>query len=283
MTSAATALLSLVLGSTIGCSGSIAAVPSVAATLERSAQLPMPAPAAQEPQVEHVATSVQGREIYAYRIGSGSSSVRLVLIGQMHGNEPAGAEIVDELFSTSHAQESADRRGTDSRGNGSNGIDIWLIPTLNPDGRTARSRVNSHGVDLNRNFPTSWRRAGKGTSQWSGSAPASEPEVQGLISFLRQINPTAVVVLHQDYAVVDLSHPRSRVAGRRLADLLGLPARPVGCSGKCHGTLTEWVDQDLAAIALTVELPGRVSGRQVRRYANALLDFATWLARPPAH
>jgi len=92
-----------------------------------------------------------------------------------------------------------------------------------------------------------------------------------------------VVVLHQDYAVVDLSHPRSRDAGRRLADLLGLSARPVGCSGRCHGTLTQWVDQDLAAIALTVELPGRVSGRQGRRYANALLDFATWLARMPAH
>jgi len=217
---------------------------------------------------EPVAISAQGRPITALRIGPGDAATRLVIIGQVHGNESAGVRIVRDLI-----HRSREGSGLDD----GSGLATWMIASLNPDGRRTGDRVNADGVDLNRNFPASWRQEGAGTRLWSGPAPASEPEVRGLMEFLERIQPTAVLVLHQDFAVVDLTHVRSRRAGRHLADLLGLPARPVGCPGKCHGTLTEWVDRELGSVALTVELPGKVSPRQVGRYAGALEAFATWL------
>jgi len=221
-----------------------------------------------EPQT--LAFTDQGRAITAYRIGSPDASTRLVVVGQIHGNEVAGAEVAQELLRRSQQGAGLVQLGH---------VTTWLIVTLNPDGQRQRTRINARGVDLNRNFPASWRQAGRGTSQWSGPAAASETEVQALMKFLDQVQPTAVVALHQDYAVVDLTHRRSRPAGRALATLLGLPARPVGCSGRCHGTLTEWVDRRFQAIALTVELPGRVDRNRVRQYADDLEAFAAWLGR----
>ena len=53
----------------------------------------------------------------------------------------------------------------------------------------------------------------------------------------------------------------------------------VGCTGPCHGTMTQWVDAELQAIALTVELDRRVSGAEADRAAAAVLRLGQWLGR----
>jgi protein MpaA len=245
--------------------------------------LPLAAPAqartgldwSNRPEIEVVAQSEEGRTIIARRIGPVDAATSLVVIGQVHGNEPAGVRVVRELVDRAARAESLDATTT-----ARTTATIWVIDSLNPDGRRAGTRVNANGVDLNRNFPHAWQPSGRGTRQWSGPGAASEMEVQGLMAFLAKVRPTAVLVMHQDFAVVDTTHDRSRRAGVRLAELLGLPARPVGCPGPCRGTLTGWVDQELGAIAITVELPGKVSGSQVRRYADGIEGFTSWLARP---
>ncbi len=84
---------------------------------------------------------------------------------------------------------------------------------------------------------------------------------------------------HQAYDVVDISHRRSRAAGRQLARWMGEKARVVGCTGPCRGTMTQWVDAELGAIALTVELDRRVSGAEADRAAAAVLRLGQWLGR----
>ena len=212
---------------------------------------------------EVIGLSTQGRELSAVHRGSADAPVQLVVLGQMHGNEEGGRKVVRLL---------RDLPVPD-------GVGLWLVTTINPDGHEADARVNARGVDLNRNFPDRWREQRRGTDQWSGPRAASEPETRALTAFLERVRPTALLSYHQAYDLVDITHPNSRAAGRRLAAWMGERAASVPCSGPCHGTLTQWASAVLDAVAITVELDDRVSAAEARRAARAVLRLGTWLGR----
>jgi murein peptide amidase A len=210
-----------------------------------------------------IATSVEGRPIVARHYGAVDAPVQLVVIGQMHGSEPGGRSVAAEIAGSPIPD----------------GVGVWVLASVNPDGHRHGTRGNAHGVDLNRNFPENWDRAGRGGLFWSGHHSASEPETRGVMRFLSAVRPAALLSFHQAYDMIDISHPRSAHAGRQLARWMGERAASVGCPGPCHGTLTQWVDQALGAIALTVELDDRVSTAEARRAAGAVLRLGTWLGR----
>src|SRR3954466_6177671 len=133
----------------------------VAITLSLSVVLAIgavPTEAATRPAVmgsKVIGHSVQGRPIRAWHLGEqGPGIPTVVLISTMHGNEAKVANILASL-----------RDGHRIRG-----VDLWLVPRYNPDGREHHRRQNAHGVDLNRNYPASWRRV-RGTFN-SGPRPA---------------------------------------------------------------------------------------------------------------
>jgi len=105
-----------------------------------------------------VGRSVEDRPIVARHLGSLDAPVQLVVLGQMHGNEPGGREVVARL----------------SRSRIPDGVGVWLVTSMNPDGARARTRVNARLVDLNRNFPDDWRAAGRRTGP---RGPALAPPV----------------------------------------------------------------------------------------------------------
>ena len=217
-----------------------------------------------------IGTTVGGRPIVARHVGDPAAPVQLVVLGEMHGNESGGRRVVARL----------------AKAGIPDGLGLWLVTSMNPDGHAAGTRTNARGVDLNRNFPVSWRRAGASTGQWSGPAAASERETRALVRFLTAVQPTGLISYHQAYDVVDISQPRSRRAGRLLARWMGERTADVGCSGRnsraaatCHGNLTQWVDRRLGAIALTVELDRQVSRAEARRAAEAVLRLGVWLGR----
>ena len=81
------------------------------------------------------------------------------------------------------------------------GVDLWVIPSYNPDGLARGTRENAQGVDLNRNFPHRWADL-DGTYE-SGSGPASEPETRAVMRFLRDVRPARVLSFHQPLYGVD--------------------------------------------------------------------------------
>ena len=205
-----------------------------------------------------VGTSVEGRAILAVHRWVDGASRTTMVIGSMHGDERAGTRVVRRLRSEPLPD----------------GTDLWLVPTMNPDGAAADRRTNAHGVDLNRNFPRHWVAAGAGTSKWSGPAPASEPETQAVMAMLRQVQPRTVLVLHQPLFGVDSYHARSMTLVRRLARELDLPVKSFDCQGGCHGTLTDWQNARLPGRAVTVELGRTASEWRVRHTARGVLRVA---------
>lgn len=194
-----------------------------------------------------IGLSVEGRPIRAFRLGDPTSPRKAVFIATIHGNEAKPAQILRNLRD----------------GRRIHGADIWVVPTMNPDGYLRNSRRNAHGVDLNRNFPVSW--IPQGGSYYSGPSPASEPETQAMMAFLAEVRPRWVVSFHQPLFGVDRSYLKTRTLGRRLARFLHLPRKRFSCNNGCHGTMTQWFNRTLPGAAITVEYGHRMTWRQKNR------------------
>ena len=146
--------------------------------------------------------SVQGRAIRAVEVGNPAGTTVLV-VGCVHGNEPAGIVVARRLAQLSPAR-----------------LDLWIVPDLNPDGRAAGTRGNAHGVDLNRNFPFRWRfRRGVYAS---GPRPLSEPEARIAYRLILRLRPHVSIWFHQHLDLIWASGGDRRIE-RRFGRLPGLP------------------------------------------------------------
>ena len=244
----------------------LAAAACVALSLSLSLSLAPPSPVAVAAVAASVheatvviGTSVQSRPIRPVHRWTDGATRSTAVVGSIHGDEPAGMRVVRRLRTAALPA----------------GVDLWLVRTMNPDGTAADRRTNGHGVDLNRNFPTYWQRAGAGTETWSGPTAASEPETRAAMSFLRTVAPRTTLVFHQPLFGVDSYRAKSMTLVRRLSSLLDLPVRSFDCAGGCHGTMTDWHNRHLPGRAVTIELGPRVPAAAITRYADALLRLAT--------
>jgi protein MpaA len=194
--------------------------------------------------------SVDGRAIVAFEVGDAGSRRRELVVGCIHGNEAAGVAVARKLEGASPP-----------------GLDLWIVPVLNPDGLAAGTRGNADGVDLNRNFPWRWRRL-SGVF-YSGPRALSEPESRIAFRLIRRLRPQVSIWFHQHLALVDRSGGRVGVE-RHFAALVGmrlvrLPREP--------GSVVGWENHHFpGTTSFVVELPaGKLSTRAVNRFSNATL------------
>jgi hypothetical protein len=136
-----------------------------------------------------IGTSVEGRPITAYRLGTPGGKVVLA-IGSIHGDEQTGIEVVEYIRDTAVIPA---------------GLDVWVIPSINPDGNVANTHQNARGVDLNRNFPPVWEPndCARVVLQCAGPAPLSEPESQAIANFITEIQPRMTAWYHGPLHVID--------------------------------------------------------------------------------
>jgi N-acetylmuramoyl-L-alanine amidase len=207
--------------------------------------------------------SVEGRPIKAERVGSAGAPVNVLVVGSVHGNEPAGKEVVARL-----------RRARPPRG-----VALWLVNDMNPDGSAARRRQNAHGVDLNRNFPYRWRAQDSPSGPYySGTGPLSEPESRAAAELVERIRPRVTVWYHQALRIV-VKSDGDRTLQRLYSSRSGLPWRALT---KYHGTATSWQNHTFPGdTAFVAELPGgRLGSALAARHARAVLAVARAVAPP---
>jgi protein MpaA len=149
--------------------------------------------------------------------------------------------------------------------------DVWTLADLDADGRAAGSRLNGHGVDLNRNFPAGWRPIGRpGDLEHSGPRPFSEPETRTVRALVHAVHPELTVWFHQQSEPLVRAWGPSVPAARRYARLVGLPFRRLRWPA---GTAPHWQNTAFRGTSsFVVELaPGPLTPRAARRHARAVL------------
>lgn len=197
--------------------------------------------------------SVRGRPIVALLLGDPDAPRPLLVVGAIHGDEPAGLAVARDLGS-----DPLPRSGL-----------IVTIPDLNPDGVAKGTRQNARGVDLNRNFPWRWRHLERlGDPQYSGPHRLSEPESRIARSLILRRRPHITIWFHQPLALVDESGGNRRIEAF-LARYVGLPLRRLT---RYPGSAASWQDHRLpTTTAMVVELPpGKPSPRLVERASDAI-------------
>ncbi|MBN1345872.1 MAG: twin-arginine translocation signal domain-containing protein [Phycisphaerae bacterium] len=149
--------------------------------------------------IETLGRTICGREIQGLRVGKGKRCVGLV--GAVHAGE-SGPELILPALENLLARlpELFDRAS------------VAAVPVLNLDERQRLVegvpwylRTNANGVDLNRNFPADWDTVEYGygldtsdpdSATYRGRSPASEPETQAVMAFLRAQRVSAVYAFH---------------------------------------------------------------------------------------
>lgn len=202
--------------------------------------------------------SARDRPIRFTERGDPDTGPKVLVVGCIHGNEPAGIAIAEQLEIQPLQRET----------------DLWVVEDANPDGVAAGTRTNGRGVDLNRNFPWRWSRRGRpGDPHYSGPRPLSESESRLLAALIRRVRPAITIWFHQPLGAVDESGGSVAVE-RRYASLVALPLRRLP---RYPGGVTDWQNARFAGTtAFVVELPpGPLSPRAVRRFARAAVALAT--------
>src|SRR4051812_12956621 len=130
--------------------------------------------------VQRIGHSSEGRPIVVERAGN-PAGVRVLVVGCIHGNECAGLPVIRAL-----------RRVTGGA------ADLWIVPTVNPDGRAHDTRQDARGVDLNRNWSSGWRPGGRPFDvYYGGPRPFSERETRVARNLIKRIHPQITIWFHQ--------------------------------------------------------------------------------------
>ncbi|WP_052123961.1 M14 family zinc carboxypeptidase [Ureibacillus manganicus] len=227
-----------------------------------------------------IGTSVQGRNLYALKIGKGD--LEILMDASMHGREHMTTNVLLEMMDEYiKAYDESSKIGEFDVKELLNKVSIWFVPMMNPDGVTLvqtglsvlpeqiimnygsvnfnRWKANIHGVDLNRNFDGGWvtKKTVKfpAYKDYKGEGPFTEPEARALRDFIAQRIIKSYITYHSSGSVIYYYHhqvgeqlKRDLTLAKKLSKVTGYRImKPTGDTGS--GASADW-------FIMTYKLPG---------------------------
>jgi predicted deacylase len=187
-----------------------------------------------------IGQTVDGKSLELTRVGDGTR-IACVMVGAIHGDEGNTAAVVEALM----------RKYVDQPELVPASHTLFFLPAFNADGIERRTHGNARQVDLNHNFPTmDWISNAydfkKTVPGLGGTAPASEPEVRAMVSFLTETVKPAfgevrVLIFHSASPPVGYCQPgylKNGVPELKSARLAEAAAKAGG-----YNFLRGWVDK----------------------------------------
>ncbi|KAL3133674.1 hypothetical protein ABBQ32_008176 [Trebouxia sp. C0010 RCD-2024] len=143
--------------------------------------------------------SKENRELWALELsnnpGATEAKPNTRYVGNMHGDEPASRQLLLGLAEWLCQYHTTDSRAAEIV----NGMHLYLVPTVNPDGFDLRQRHNVEDVDLNRDFPDPLLLGTTGL-QPTG---IEQPETLALMQWMSETHFVASASLHEGAVVAN--------------------------------------------------------------------------------
>ncbi len=212
----------------------------------------------QPPATFTFGSSADGRALAAtHRQGSDNPSRNVLVIGSMHGEEPAGTRVADALATSALPPD----------------LELWTLRTMNPDGLATGTRRNGNDVDLNRNWPGSLYPSV--ATAGSGPYPMSEPENQAMLRLVNAIESRQpldwAISYHQPLSTIDCDPAR----GQRLLSACSAFSKTTGTPMQTFlripGTMTDTMNGTGKGQWFTVEFGiAQPADTEVSRHVTAI-------------
>lgn len=168
----------------------------------------------------------------------------VLVLGCMHGDEPQGEYLIKEYL------------------NFNPNTKLMFVPCVNPDGVASKTRVNSNGVDINRNFPTkNWELTEK-NEFFGGEKPMSEIETKFLVDVIEQTKPNLILTLHAPFKVVNYDGDAQEVA-ENISEIIGYPVE-ASIGYPTPGSFGTWAGIEHEIPTITLELDEEIDVNELR-------------------
>lgn len=245
-----------------------------------------------------IGKSVDGRNIYAVKLGKGSTEI--LINGSHHAREYLTTNIVMEMLDH-YAQGYVKNSKIDGYAVRSilDKTSIWFVPMVNPDGvtlvqqghKSAKNssqvlkinggntdfsawKANVRGVDLNRQYPAGWNNIvsnpGKPAPQnYKGPKPLSEPESKAMYDFTNTRNFKTSVSYHSSGEILYWHFKQGAERTKRDREIAEMIKSKTGYalvtpkSNPSGGGFTDWFISSHLKPAFTPEISPYVGPRPV--------------------
>ncbi|XP_076925436.1 carboxypeptidase SOL1-like [Bidens hawaiensis] len=140
-------------------------------------------------RIYSIGKSVFGVPLWAMEIsnrpGKEEAKPAFKFIGNVHGDEPVGRELLLLLANWLCDHYMKDPLATLIVDN----VHLHILPSMNPDGFSLRRRGNANNIDLNRDFPDQFFKINNDLTE-------RQPETKAIMNWIKSIRFTASASLH---------------------------------------------------------------------------------------